>query len=61
MDKKPLIYTILKNKFNKFNFILSVISDIDDPIGKTAGCCILYPYENSLTFGLFGNSKRAQA
>ena len=29
MDKKPLIYTILKKKFNKFNFILSEISDIE--------------------------------
>jgi GNAT superfamily N-acetyltransferase len=57
MDKKPLIYTILKNKFNKFNFILSVISDIDDPIGKTAGCCILYPYENSLTLYCLGTQK----
>jgi N-acetylglutamate synthase-like GNAT family acetyltransferase len=57
MDKKPSIYKILKNKFNKFNFILSEISDIDDPIGKTAGCCILYPYENSLTLYCLGTQK----
>ncbi len=56
-DKKPLIYTILKKKFNKFNFILSEINDIDETIGKTAGCCILYPYENSLTLYCLGTQK----
>jgi N-acetylglutamate synthase-like GNAT family acetyltransferase len=57
IDKKPSIYKILKNKFNKFKFILSEISDIDDPIGKTAGCCILYPYENSLALYCLGTQK----
>jgi hypothetical protein len=57
MDIKPLIYTILKKKFNKFNFILSEMRDIDDPIGKTTGCCILYPYENSLTLYCLGTQK----
>jgi N-acetylglutamate synthase-like GNAT family acetyltransferase len=57
MDKKPSIYKILKNKFNKFKFVLSEISDIDDPIGKTAGCCILYPCENSLALYCLGTQK----
>jgi ribosomal protein S18 acetylase RimI-like enzyme len=57
MYKKPLIYTILKKKFNKFNFVLSEIRDIGETIGKTAGCCILCPYENSLTLYCLGTQK----
>jgi hypothetical protein len=57
MDKKPLIYTILKKNFSKFNFILSEISDKDETIGATAGCCILYPYANSLTLYCLGTQK----
>ncbi len=58
-DKEYLVYTILKKKFNIFNFILSEINVIDEIHENVAaaGCCILFSYNNCIALYCLGTKK----
>lgn len=57
-EKKLSIYNIFKKKFDFFYFILYKTSSIDNkPFGESAGCCLLYPYKESIALYCLGTIK----
>ncbi len=57
LNKKNLIFDILKEKFNTFTFILSQLDIKYGYNNVYTGCCILYPYGNSLALYCLGTKK----